>query len=323
MRWVQWFAIAAFVVGCGAAPRGPAHRVNTEASEEADPGADRNFGMPPASTCNSTVTCREQQAKRAVQFGRAVAAEPPAQRAAVERVAMQVMVDRPAGVVWALDPELVALDLRTGGERWRNKDVRGDSLWRVGRWLIATAPSRGHQASIGVVDLQDASKTKTCTVTLPSPQDATSAALHALDRRGVPYLYWQSAAYYHGGVPPGPDQIARRNRALDCGILAINVETCAVEAKNLADFVWQPSTARQAKISRSRCGWLSPMYDMPAAVASAAPVASQDAPLLGVAEKRLDSRCGASFSIHLVATEGDTTLWTHRLEDRNEPCPAP
>ncbi len=313
----------ALLGSCSGAAKAPVSSAPSASVDEDRNIDDRTFGYAPASTCNSTETCREQQAKRNALFARAVAAEPPAQRAAVERVAEHVLVDRAGGVVWALDPELVVLDLRTGGERWRNKAIRGDALWRAGRWLISTAASKGHTAEVGVIDLEDAAKTHTCTLTLPSPEEATSATLTALDRRGVPHLVWQSAAYSHGGTPPGPAQIAERNRALSCGIVALDVTTCAIEAKNLADFVWQPSATRQARLPRSRCGWLSPMYDMPALVASTAPIAGPGPPLLGVASTRVDARCGATYEIHLVATEGDTTLWKHRLEDRHDPCPVP
>lgn len=93
---------------------------------------------------------------------------------------MQVLVDRAGGEVWVLDPELVALDLANGGERWRNTAIRGDALWRVGRRLMATGQSDGHQATLGIIDLDDASRTKVCAIALPSPQEATNAALHGL-----------------------------------------------------------------------------------------------------------------------------------------------
>src|SRR5688500_14336581 len=93
--------------------------------------------------CNSTETCRAQAAERDRAFAKAIAEEPPAKRIDVESVSDRVLVDRSRKLVYALERDLVALDLATGAERWRvpigNPPGGAASLTRAGTFLVVAS----------------------------------------------------------------------------------------------------------------------------------------------------------------------------------------
>jgi hypothetical protein len=251
-----------------------------------------------------------------------VAREPTSRRLPLERVDAAVLVDRAAGVVYALDDGLVALDLRTGAETWRAHGVRGDGLWRLGSGLAVTAPGKPKAMPIQLIDVHATDTPRLCTVSLPAPPEAAEASLHPFDRGGAPLVSWTAGYSDWGGVPPGPDSIERTRRALSCGVLALNASSCAVKQVPQSAFLWQ-SPDDPAPGDRNRCGWWSPLRDLPAAAASEPPAASGAEPHLAVIRVREGKGCTTTVHATLTATQAGRTLWLHPLADRRETCPPP
>jgi hypothetical protein len=313
VRWV----IAVSVAGaCSAARSEPT--ANGNAGEDANAGS----GIPPASTCHSTETCRAQEARRQRAFAAEVAREPASARLPLERVDPAVLADRTAGVAYVLDGSLVALDLTTGAERWRAPDVRGEALWRAGPGLAVTAEGPPNALPVQLVDVRAPTAARRCTVAVPGPREADDASVHPFDRRGDLHLAWASRYRYEGGVPPGTDALDRQRRALACGVLALDPAACTVRPEPLQRYLWT-SPDEPAPGNRNRCGWLSPLRDLPAAAASEPATATSATPKLAVAYDRTRDGCSTVIHATLTATDGDRTLWRHALADRVERCPPP
>jgi hypothetical protein len=142
--------------------------------------------------CNDTDTCRAQIAERDRQFAQRVAEEPAAVRLDVEPVSSLALADRSRQLVYAVDPGLVALELKTGAERWRVPGVTGGALWRVGRFLVVSPERAPRAPALTFVDPQAPTKPMTCALALAAPEIADTVALHPFDRGGQPYVFWSS-----------------------------------------------------------------------------------------------------------------------------------
>lgn len=286
--------------------------------------------------CRDTATCQAQARARDQAFARAVADEPPAKRLEVEAVARHVLLDRARQLVYALDPELVALELRTGKERWRAKGVTGDSLWRVGAWLAvgnASAPAPG--AKLTFVDPAAPGKPVTCSTAVKAPREAATVSVHAFDRAGAPHLYWSSSYSYRGGTPPGDEVRQREARAEACGVMRLDVASCAASPVPLGELLWEPPEGRRTREGeRGFCGTLSPLLDLPAAAASAArPVVGwaqfslvSESPRLAVRGEKSPEFDGCRRVTHVTLEardEASKELWTHPLQDLVELCGPP
>lgn len=284
--------------------------------------------------CNDTETCRAQARARDHAFAQAVAEEPLAKRLEVEPVTSLVLVDRNRQLVYALDPELVALELQTGRERWRVKGARGDRLWRVGEWLVVGAES-ARFAQLAFVDpTQVTPAALQCMPRLPAPEEATEFHLHPFDRAGEPFLFWRTSSPYRGGTPPSEEHEHRAQAAEACGVVQLDVPRCSAEPLALEDLLFDPPEGRRRSPGEHGfCGYFAPLRDLPAAAASA-PQAPSDwalltpvtrAPLVTVRARAPASgeRCGATKVTLEVRNAGAELIWSHPLADLVDVCPVP
>jgi hypothetical protein len=277
-------------------------------------------------------------AERERQFASVVAQEPLAERLDVEPVSRLALVDRRRQLVYVLDPGLVALELRTGKERWRAPGASGDSLWRVGRFLAVGTDGAALPPKVTFVDVEAPERPVSCSLALGAPSVATEAFLYLFDRAGEPYVYWRSNWSYSGGTPPDEAAKAREVRAEACGVLKIDPRTCAASPEHLEDFVWDPPEGRRYQQGEPGfCDFLSPLLDIPAAAASAPRVftlslllmpAAQEIALRVIVKKEPQERGGCSQVQHLsleARDEASSLLWSHTLQDREENplCAAP
>ena len=269
---------------------------------------------PPREPCNDTATCRDRMLEREQAFAHAVANEPRYFRMQVEPVSENVVVERARQIVYVLDPVLVALDLQTGKERWRAKDVSGDTIWRAGRFLAITSQHHTLPPKVTFLDPGVVDRPVECTVTIPSPETAERAALHVFDRAGQPYLYWRSMWSYSGGVRPGPAELERQRSSTACGVVKVDAQSCAQTAQPLEDFVWNP-TGTPAQSTHELCSNLSPMGDLPAAAASAP---KQVPNALSVTRQREHvDQCHDLVRLTLVSRDdAGAVVWSRPLESR-------
>ncbi|MCB9739853.1 MAG: hypothetical protein H6747_11335 [Deltaproteobacteria bacterium] len=319
-RWIGR-ALAVGLLGCSAPEAGPAEP------------AVRVRWVEPDTPCNSTQTCRERAAARVKAFAEVIAAEPPSPRLPLERTDWTVLTDRGAGVVYALDDALVALDLASGAERWRLADVRGGMLWRVGAGLAVTAAATPKSMAVTFV-LPTGGEgggpwAKRCELALPVPAEANEVSLHPFDRGGQALVYWSSAYRYNGGVEPGPEIHAQMRRAAGCGVAVVDVPTCTAVALPIEKLTW--SGARPVMLNGVRaglCEMRNPLQTIPSAAASEPPGAAASTD--GGAEMRLavelqheNERCRFTTHRTLVAKQGAVEKWRFPLADAVRYCPPP
>ncbi len=316
-------------------------RIGLVAALSLSSGCAHSFGSSGASEhpyveCRDTLTCRVQAAERDRQFAAAVAAEPSVVRLDVESVAETVLLRRSRNLVYVLDPSLAALDLRTGDVRWR-VDAEGSGLARVGNFLVVRAQHERAATFVFVDPDAPQARAADCTVRLPAPAEAETFGAWAFDRGGQPYVYWTSAWSYSGGTPPGPDALAREIAADACGVLRVDVTSCAAAPEALADFLFQPPEGRPPGMGgRPVCDYLSPGRDLPAFAASApSPAASavvtSDAstpPTLRVLQLETPlptEPCRRTLRYVLEARDATAVLWTHALGEVIDSgrCPGP
>ncbi|MDP2271194.1 MAG: hypothetical protein Q8N23_34345 [Archangium sp.] len=277
--------------------------------------------QPPKEPCNDTTTCRDRMLEREQAFAHAVANEPRYFRLQVEPVSENVVVERARQIIYVLDPVLVALDLQTGKERWRAKDVSGDAIWRAGRFLAITSQQHTLPPKVTFLDPGVVDRPVECTVTIPLPQTADRAALHVFDRAGQPYLYWRSGWSYSGGTRPGPAELERQRDSTACGVVKIDAQSCAQAEQPLADFVWNPTGSR-VQSTQELCANLSPMGDLPAAAASAAKYAPNT--LSVTSQREHVDRCNDLERLTLVSRdEAGAVVWSRPLESRQLPLCKP
>lgn len=276
--------------------------------------------------CNDTLTCRAQMAERERQFALEIAEEPPADRLDVEPISRLVLVDRHKQLVYALTPELVALELRTGTERWRVPAASGDSLWRAGQLLVVGMEGAKLPPKVTFVAPEAPAKPVVCSLALDAPQEAVTASLHVFDRAGQPYVYWRSNWSYSGGTPPDERAKEREVAADGCGVVRLDPRTCASVPEPLEDFVWDPPEGRRKNVGEG-CEF-SPLLDLPAAAASA-PKSSSLIPLLAPATEGISLRvvidrdgedgnkCRQVSRLTLEARDATgTRVWSRPLEAR-------
>ncbi|MDP1824854.1 MAG: hypothetical protein Q8L48_16480 [Archangium sp.] len=279
--------------------------------------------------CNDTLTCRAQMAERNRQFALEIADEPPADRLDVEPISRLVLVDRNKQLVYALTPELVALELRNGNERWRIPAASGDSLWRAGRLLAVGMESARLPPKVTFVAPEAPTKPVPCSLALEAPAEAVTAWLHVFDRAGQPYVFWRSDWSYSGGTPPDERAKEREVAADACGVVRLDPRTCAAVPEPLEDFVWEPPEGRRKPMGEpGACAYLSPLLDLPAAAASA-PKTTTLLPLLAPAAEGLalrvlierdgeqSNKCRQVSRLTLEARDATgTRVWARPLEAR-------
>lgn len=275
--------------------------------------------------CNDTLTCRVQVAERDRQYALRVAEEPAAQRLPVETVSPEVLVDASGGLVYALDPALVALERQTGVERWRAAGMNGLRLWRLSRFLVVEPASAERAPELVFIDPEAPAQAVRCRLSLRAPLEAASFDLHPFDRGGQPYVFWSSRYSYRGGTPPGPEHQARAVAAEGCGVVRLDPRTCAAQEARLADFLWDPPEGRRRRPGEHDfCAFLSPLRDLPAAAASAPQEASHAGLRLRATRETPPGACFQRDRVELEALDGDgKSQWVHRLADRAEDCPPP
>lgn len=279
--------------------------------------------------CNGTLTCRAQLAERERQFALELAEEPPADRLDVEPISRLVLLDRQRQLVYALTPALVALELRTGNERWRVPAASGDSLWRAGHLLVVGMEAASLPPQLTFVAPEAPAKPMLCSLALDAPEEAVTAYLHVFDRGGEPHVYWRSDWSYSGGTPPDERAKEREAAAEGCGVVRLDPRTCAAVPEPLEDLVWDPPEGRRKRVGvPGACEYLSPLLDLPAAAASA-PKSSTLAPLLvpateGIALRVVIERdgedgnkCRQVSRLTLEARDATgTRVWSKPLEAR-------
>jgi len=267
-------------------------------------------------------------------FAKAVADEPPAMRLPVEVVTRVVLADRQKQVVYALDPGFVALDLRTGQKRWSAEGIAGNSLSRVGMWLVVHQDGEKQPHLTFIDPAKSNDKPTTCSPKVPIPPEAENVYIHPFDRAGQPYFYWRSAYHYRGGIPPSDEIEKRQDKAEQCGIMRLDVATCTAQSVSFDDFLWEPPEGRRAREGeKDFCAYLSPLLDFPAAAASAPKGAAgygqfapaTQAPMLAVlSEKEPGNACKQVTRLSLEARdEASNVLWTHPLDPIVSICGPP
>lgn len=255
--------------------------------------------------CNSTETCRAQAAERDRKFAAAVAAEPPAKRIDVEAVSERVLVDRSRKLVYALDRDLVALDLATGAERWRVaigiRPGAAVTLTRAGAFLVVASDPAELPPRVTFVDPEAPARPASCSLDAGAPKEAANVVVSTFDRAGTPYAFWRSGWSYHGGTPPDESAKERERKAEACGVLKIDPRTCATSREPLDDFLWTPPEGRRERTGEPGfCGMLSVQRDVPAAAASAPRASTAKDVRVEDAEERIDE-CRRAVRVTLVA----------------------
>lgn len=275
--------------------------------------AAKHFGP-----CNDTITCQAQQRERDREFARLVAEEPLAERLDVEEVS-GVLHDRRRHVLYVTGPELLALELRTGRELWRNEHVKG-ALSRAGTWLAAAELTRapatpGQRAQAGVtvhfIDVASVARpVRSCAIPLSVDPMANELSVEVFDRGGVPLVSWSSWWSYGGGTPPPRDMVDAGAKARGCGVVRVDPATCSSSAVSMASLLFDPPP--------QPCD-VSPRYAMPAAVASSAPVMPAGADV-AVRVLRLPDFVDRGITNFVLEVRDATgaVLWTRRIGEEVE-----
>lgn len=260
---------AAWLVGCGASSAaGPVHR---SADERTDPSGEE------ASTAVSAAA-----ALAWVRIDEAVFYAPERE------------------MVYLLDPELVALDASTGGERWRVSSARGEILDASEQGLLVSARSALPQplhwvsaegASLGSCDFDPPGR--------PATADRLTTSLafvdDALEVTWFSNRYRPTAGTYSPSAAPDP--------ATGCGTVILDLGSCASRP-----------TAPSAECTEG--------------VAATIPLLSGSVRhgdlVFALAELAgtVGGPCGRSVIQSLQVTSPSGT-WEHRLREVIAGCPAP
>lgn len=284
--------------------------------------------------CNDTITCQAQMRERDHAFARAVADEPLANRVSVEVISRVALFNPNRQTIYVLDPKFIALESQTGKERFHLEGVSGSSLSRAGMWLVVFNDGAKQPQLTFIDPAKPQDKPISCSPKVPIPAEAEDVYVLPFDRAGQPYFYWQSSYSYRGGTPPGREIEAREERAEACGIMKIDVPSCAVQSVSLDDFLWDPPEGRRQSAGiRHFCGFLSPLRDIPAAAASAPPpmggygqlAPATRAPIFLVrSEREPGNGCRQVTHLTLEArSESSSILWEHPLAPIESFCGPP
>lgn len=274
--------------------------------------------------CNSTETCRAQSAERDRELARAVAKEPPARRVAVEAASERVLVDRARELVYAVDRDLVALDLATGAERWRvaigappGAEV---SLGRAGAFLVVAREPSALPPRVVFVDPDAPGHPSSCSLAVAAPKEAANVIVSVFDRGGQPYAFWRSWWSYHGGTPPDESAKKHEEDAEACGVVKIDPRSCTSTREPLGDFVWTPPEGRRERAGEHRfCAMLSVLRDVPAAAASAPPASTTKDVRVDAKEERV-GECQSKVRVTLAVD----ARWSRVLDESDrEICGPP
>jgi hypothetical protein len=316
--WRWWLCALAVSAGC-------AGSLNTVRAEPP-------VAAPPARRGSDELQALARS--EAARFAHAVEVEQAStRRAPFEAVSETVVVDRSRGLVYVLGPELTALDLSTGAVRWSKPEAEGTSLHRVGEALVVVGTAQARRSDryrdrkpptpvLWFVSLSGPrAGVDGCALTLPVPATADVVAVTPFDRAGVPYVYFASSARPHvGGQNPGDHERQRVRAAISCGVVELELATCATRARPVEPFLLDPPRDFGAggSIAPTDCEYLSPGQAMPAVAASQLPAASS-APWPRVSLVRTPlpvaaGECEQRTSVTLEVThEGATKPWTHAL----------
>lgn len=246
-------SVCVLMVACGGAPRAP---------------------TPARNSVELQAEARNEEAR----FAHAVAdeASKATRRLDVEAVTPAVAVDRRRGLVYSLQPQLVALDIATGTERWRLRGdaVLGASLSRAGSMLVVVGAGVKTRPRLVFVSLEAPHAARTCELALPAPPEADEILPLPFDRRGELFVYWRgSTSLRQGGPPHSGEELRRRAAAESCGIVSIDPSSCQIAPTALRPFLLDPPRERGAAvpIAADDCRYLTPELDMPSVAASRAP----------------------------------------------------
>jgi hypothetical protein len=183
----------------------------------------------------------------------------------LEPVTSQVFVDRRRGLVYALEPGLVALDLESGAVRWRVAGAPGGQLFSVGALLAMGGPT-----GLTFVDPNDPGAARTCALKFPAPPQGTDVHVHAFARGDQPFVYWSSSSAPPPRGGPPTDLEGQRRAGSACGIVKLNPADCTTTPESLEDWLPErPSGRLRWPPEPLGCENVSPLDDIPAALASA------------------------------------------------------
>lgn len=320
------------LLGCGHRTSPPAQTAPQvrDPAEATAPGGDPDTGSRPM---NSQELQARAQAE-SERFDRAVKEEADPRRLPVEAVAYEVLVDRDHNLVYLLTPDLLAVDLSTGAERWRAANTKGVMLGRLGKSLVVHQGNPGLRPHIVLVDPAAPNAARSCQLTVPAPPQAEFVQIQPFDRAGRTYLWWNSGATLRQGGPPTRDEERKRHEAaIGCGVMTFDANNCALGPARLQDFLLSPPRDRGSlvEIAPDNCRYLAPAREMPAVAASLPPHAALDkgSPLLRTVTTPVspaDGGCRQTLKVSVEAVDSEgTILWTYPLADHlsTDGCPGP
>ena len=214
----------------------------------------------------------------AVRFAKAVASEPGAGLLEVEAASPSVLVDRRRGLVYALKPHLVALDVVTGEERWSLNWVEGESLSRVGAAIVVVGRASRLQPRLVFIAPDAPHTAHACDLVLPAPREADEISVLPFERGGRAHVFWRGqATRRQGGPPPGEEEQRRYAAGDSCGVVALDTGSCAITPVKVADLLLTPPRDKGSVVplDPNDCRYLMPEREMPAVAASLAPTAAR------------------------------------------------
>lgn len=249
-------------------------------------------------------------------------------RLAMTSLSASVWIDRPRGRVWILGPTLLSLDLASGAVRFRDDTVRGSALARWGRTLVVVGGEP--KAPVTWSLAPDDPHPKRCALRVPAPPQADEIRILPFDRSDGTYALWQSEAHIRrGGTPPTPGEEAHYAAGRACGVVAIDVATCATRAVRLRDFLLDPPRREPSApdIDPTDCQYLSPDQALPAAAAAQpAPERSEGTPRISIDRTTTAAGCVDTVDAKIVARDASgAELWSHPLPSATvqDRCPGP
>lgn len=268
------------------------------------------------------------------RFARAVVSEPHAGRLEVEAASPSVLVDRRRGLVYALGPHLVAIDLHTGAVRWKLETALGDSLTRVGPRLVVVGAAAKRRPRLVFVAPDAPDSARTCELDLPAPREAAEIAVLPFDRAGRAHVFWRGhASVREGGPPPSLDEERRKAAGASCGVVALDPDSCTITPVKLQGLLMNPPRDKGAVVplDPEDCRYVMPEREMPSVAASLAQAAQTDAlPSVGivVTAKTADAMtsCVTTMTTSIEARARDGSLfWRAALSQKPDRtrCPGP